>query len=86
MAKKSSYATMTVDALFKMRDEISEVLSSRATELQRQLVRLTGSGPKRGRPAGKTRKMRKGKRSHLNSAARKIPSWSGPDVAVRLAG
>ena len=26
MAKKSSYASMSVDALFKMRDEIAEVL------------------------------------------------------------
>jgi DNA-binding protein H-NS len=62
MAKKSSYASMTVDALFNMRDEISEVLSSRASELQKQLARLTGTGPKLGRPAGKTRKLRKGKK------------------------
>jgi DNA-binding protein H-NS len=53
MAKKSTYTSMTVDALFKMRDEISEVLSSRATELQKQLSKLTGTTK---RPVGQARK------------------------------
>jgi DNA-binding protein H-NS len=58
MAKKSSYASMSVDALFKLRDEITEVLSSRAGELKRQLAALTGT-KQRGRPVGKKRKMGK---------------------------
>src|ERR1700710_1586391 len=77
MAKKSSYASMTVDALFMMRDEISEVLSSRAAELQSQLARLTGSGPKRGRPAGKTRKTRKKVAPQFRSKKDTKLVWSG---------
>jgi DNA-binding protein H-NS len=57
MPKKSSYASLSVEALLKMRDEIGSVLSRKAAELQRQLASMTGSaGAKRGRPAGKTRK------------------------------
>ena len=76
MAKKASYASMSVDALFKMRDEISEVLSSRASDLQRQLARLTGT-KKRGRPAGK--KARKGKKVAAQFRSKKDASqvWSG---------
>lgn len=55
-AKDKSIAAMSVDALFKLRDEISEVLSSRASEIQKQLSALTGSASKRGRPAGRRRK------------------------------
>jgi DNA-binding protein H-NS len=79
MAKKSSYASMTVDALLKLRDEVTEVLSSRASDLQRQLAQLTGSGKKRGRPAGKGRKTGKGKKVATQFRSRKNPKlvWSG---------
>ena len=40
-------ASMTVDALLKMRDEIGDILARRADELQRQLSALTGSGQRR---------------------------------------
>jgi DNA-binding protein H-NS len=76
MAKKS-YASMSVDALFKLRDEISEALSSRASDLQRQLSALTGTGKKRGRPAGK--RTRKGKKVAAQFRSKKDPKlvWSG---------
>jgi DNA-binding protein H-NS len=51
---KRTYATMSVDALFKLRDEITEALSSRTADLQRQLAKLTGAQMKRA--AKKTRK------------------------------
>jgi DNA-binding protein H-NS len=60
MAKKrksTSYASMTMDALFNLRDEITGAIESRATELRRQLSRLTGDTPKRGRKPGSKSKM-----------------------------
>ena len=74
-SKKStkSYASMSIDALFAMRDEISSVLSSRAADLQRQLSKLTGGSPKRGRPAGKA-SAKRGKKV--------APKYRGPDGAT----
>ena len=66
-AKSNGLASLSVEALFKLRDEVGEILSSKASELRRQLARLTGVTPKRGRPAGK----RKG--------AKVAPKYRGPD-------
>ena len=56
MAKSQSLASMSVDALLKIRDDIGAVLSKRMGELQRQLASLTGTdvgnGPKHGRKPG----------------------------------
>jgi DNA-binding protein H-NS len=54
MAKRSqSFASMSVDALLKMRDDIGRVLSQKADDLKQQLSRLSGGGggggPGRGR-------------------------------------
>jgi len=74
MAKKS-YASMSVDALFKLRDEISEVLSSRATDLQRQLAKLTGLQEKR--PAKKRRKKMGKVAAQFRSKKNPKLVWSG---------
>lgn len=78
MANKS-YASMTVDALLKVRDEVSEILSSRASDLQKQLAKLAGSEKKRGRPVGAGRKTRKGKKVAAQFRSKKDPKlvWSG---------
>jgi DNA-binding protein H-NS len=56
MAKSQSLASMSVDALLKLRDDIGTVLSKKVGELRRQLASLTGNGSigsgKRGRKAG----------------------------------
>jgi DNA-binding protein H-NS len=50
---KQSLASMSVDALLKLKDDVVETLSRRADDLKTQLSRLTGSGAKaRGRPRG----------------------------------
>jgi DNA-binding protein H-NS len=49
MARPKSLASMSVDALLKMRDEIGAVLSRKATDLKFQLSRLA-AGTARGRP------------------------------------
>jgi DNA-binding protein H-NS len=76
MARKSSVASMSIEALFKLRDEVAKALSSKATDLQRQLSRLTGSAPKRGRPPGKTRKGKKVAPQFRSKKDRKLV-WSG---------
>ena len=77
MAKLSKLASMSVDELFKLRDEVVAALSSRASELERQLSKLTGNvlAKKRGRPPGK----RKGKKVAPQFRSKKDPKllWSG---------
>jgi DNA-binding protein H-NS len=82
MARKSNLSMMSVDALFKLRDDVAKVLSSKASELQRQIAALTGDTPKRGRPAGKTRK---GKKVAAQFRSKKDPkvTWSGRGATPR---
>src|SRR4051812_13926677 len=74
--KSKSYAEMSIDALFSLRDEISDVLSSRASELQAQLAALTGTTTKRGRRPGRKTK---GKKVAPQFRSKKDPKlvWSG---------
>jgi len=56
LARKSkSYARMSMEALFNLRDEIAGAIESRAADLRKQLERLTGErrGRKQGRKFGK---------------------------------
>src|ERR1044071_4322274 len=46
MARKSNFASMSVAALLKMRDDIGEVLSRRATDLKKELSQLADWGAK----------------------------------------
>ena len=82
MARKSSIASMSVDALFKLRDDISKVLASRASELQRQLSRLTGgeigNAKRRGRPPG-----RKSKKVAPKYRGPKGVTWAGRGLKPR---
>ena len=81
--KTSSYGAMSVDALFKLRDEITSVLTSRAGELQRQLGKLTGSAPKRGRPAGKRGGTRKGSKVAAKYRGKGGETWLGRGLTPR---
>jgi DNA-binding protein H-NS len=65
---------MSVEALFKLRDDVAKALSNKAASLQRQLAALTGSVRRRGRPA-KT----KGRKVAAQFRSKKDPSltWSG---------
>jgi DNA-binding protein H-NS len=79
MAKASSnLASMTVDALLKMRDDIGRVLSEKASDLQRQLAALgrdTSTKGKRGRPAGS--KSLKGKKVAAKYKGPNGELWAG---------
>ena len=54
MVNKLNLATMEIDRLIKLREEIGVVLSSKAAELKKQLQNLESgewTGSKKGRPA-----------------------------------
>jgi DNA-binding protein H-NS len=79
MARPSKLSSLSVKALFKLRDDVAKVLSLKASELQRQLAALTGDRPKR--PAGK----RKGKKVAAQFRSKKDPkqTWSGRGATPR---
>lgn len=89
MAKSQSLASLSVDALLKMRDDIGSVLSKKMGELQRQLASLTGTdvanGRKRGRKPGslKGRKVApkyKGPGGELWAGRGATPRWMAEAV------
>ena len=80
MARKSNLALMSVAALLKMRDDIGEVLSRRASDLKKELSQLTNWGSKESKaPSRKARKVRKGKKVAPQFRSKKDPKvvWSG---------
>ena len=80
MARKSNLASLSVDALFKLRDDVSKILAARASDLQDQLSRLTGGkasgGKRRGRPPGRKNKL-KGKKVAPKYRGPKGATWAG---------
>jgi DNA-binding protein H-NS len=71
---KSNLASMSVDALLNLRDDIGKVLSRKANELQDQLSRLGGEigHKKRGR-----RSSLKGRRVAVKYRDRSGNTWAG---------
>ena len=78
MARKSNLASMSVAALLKMRDDIGDVLSRRASELKKELSQLADWGSKAAK-APKGRKGRKSKKVAPQFRSKKDPKvvWSG---------
>jgi hypothetical protein len=64
---KSNLASMTIEALIEMRDDIGKILSAKAGELQRQFAALgdggwVSSGTKTvGRPKGRSQSQESGR-------------------------
>jgi DNA-binding protein H-NS len=56
MARRPGLASMSLDALLNLRDNVTEAIFRQAAELRTKLAALTGEAPKRGRPKGVTRK------------------------------
>jgi DNA-binding protein H-NS len=64
MARPSKLASMSIEALFKMRDDVNAVLTRKADELEGQLAKIAGngwvsSGSAKRRANGKSLKGRK---------------------------
>jgi DNA-binding protein H-NS len=84
-------ASMSVDALLKMRDEIGDILSRKTDELKRQISALTGTGTSskprtsgNGRN-GRKRKSLKGRKVAAQFRSKKDPkqAWSGRGATPR---
>jgi DNA-binding protein H-NS len=70
---KTSLASMSIDALLKLREDIGQALSRRANELERQLSRLGGEiGKKRGR-----RSSLRGRKAAIKYRDRSGNAWAG---------
>jgi DNA-binding protein H-NS len=78
---KQSLASMSVEALFKLRDDVSEAIAGRAAELRKQLSKLTGDKPNGGGGGGR----RKGRKVAPQFRSKKDPSvvWSGRGALPR---
>ena len=78
MARKSNFASMSVAALLKMRDDIGDVLSRRASELKKELSQLNDWNSN-AEKAPKARRGRKGKKVAPQFRSKKDPKvvWSG---------
>ena len=79
---KNTLASMSVEALFKLRDDVTQAIADRAADLRRQLSQLTGSKPDR---VAKKRKGRKGRKVAAQFRSKKDPSvvWSGRGALPR---
>ena len=79
MAKNSSLASMSVQSLLRMRDDIADILSRKADDLKSQLSALTGGKKKVGRPAGGKKRRRKMAKVAPQFRSKKDPKlvWSG---------
>jgi DNA-binding protein H-NS len=81
---KTNLASMSVDALLKLRDDIGDVLGRKASELKQQLSRLAGGGS----PAKEKTTRRKGSSRKGSKVAPKYrgpggETWSGRGLKPR---
>lgn len=78
---KQNLASMSIDALLKLRDEVISVLSDKAEGLKAQLSRLMPNGADQAKPS----KIRKtaGKRSYRKAAAKYRDRKTGETWAGR---
>jgi DNA-binding protein H-NS len=86
MARPSKLASLPVDALIKLRDDVTSMLSKQADEMRRQLARLTGTdvgnGVRRGRPKGSKLKGRKVAAKYRSKKDPKL-TWAGRGATPR---
>lgn len=76
MARPKKFASMSVDALLQLRDDIGAMLSRKGEELQRQLAALTG--PRSAKTTGRGQTSVKSRKTSLKG--RKVePKFKGPD-------
>jgi DNA-binding protein H-NS len=85
MARPKSLATLSFDALVKLRDDVSDMLSSQVEAMQEQLARFTGTGAghggKRG-PKPKASKL-KGRKAAVKYRDQEGNKWSGRGAQPR---
>jgi len=76
---RNNLTSMSVEALFKLRDDVIQAIADRAADLRRQLSQLTGTKPARAV------KKRQGKKVAPQFRSKKDPSvvWSGRGAIPR---
>ena len=87
MAKPSKFASMSVEALIRMRDDIGAALSRKADALKKELASLGADYAEVGRIAvyGKKKRARsRGARCQSSTGIR--PATPGPGVGLNPAG
>jgi DNA-binding protein H-NS len=72
MPRGSSLASMTIEALLKLRDDVGAMLTEKTHELRKQLDRLEGG-------SGKSARRGAGRRSHPTKGSKLAPKFRGPD-------
>jgi DNA-binding protein H-NS len=84
MARPSKLASMSVEALLQLRDDIGSVLSRKAGQLQTQLAALGDGGSKKavGHPRGSKMKGRKVAPKYRNPKNRS-ETWAGRGAMPR---
>jgi DNA-binding protein H-NS len=84
MAKKSqSLASMSVDALLKLRDDIRTTIIKKAGDLKRQLSALTGGSVSTGSPRGRKKGALKGRKVAPKYRGPGGESWAGRGATPR---
>jgi DNA-binding protein H-NS len=86
MARPTKLATLSVEALMNLRDDITTMLSKQADEMRRQLARLTGTDVGNGRKPGRKRgSTLKGRKVAAKYRSRKDPklTWAGRGATPR---
>src|SRR4030095_4031870 len=79
---KMNLASMSVDALLTLRDDIGKMLSGKANELKRQLSRLA-SGATSEQPEPRRRGPKKGRRVPPKYRGPRGETWSGRGLRPR---
>jgi DNA-binding protein H-NS len=84
MARRRSLASMSLDTLINLRDDVTEAISNQAAALRAQLASLTGSAPRRGRPKGPGRKSKlAGRKVAAKYRDKSGNTWSGRGAQPR---
>jgi DNA-binding protein H-NS len=81
---KNNLVSMSVEALFKLRDDVAQAIADRAADLRKHLSLLTGSKPVRA-AKNSAKKKRKGKKVAPQFRSKKDPGlvWSGRGAIPR---
>jgi DNA-binding protein H-NS len=79
---KENFAAMSVDALLKLRDDVTDVLSRKADELKSQLSRLGGNTVGNGR-SGRKASTLKGRKAPIKYRDKAGNHWSGRGAQPR---
>ena len=85
MARPKSLSALSLDALLKLRDDVTDMLGKQATAMQQQLAQLTGVGVGNGRKRGPKPRVSKlkGRKATVKYRDKEGNKWSGRGAQPR---